>query len=154
MDPNSGNWDCENDHGAGDLADYEGGRSRIHGHRQAEQAILKIIAEAKERIRRVEEASKASQEKLLEDLPPYVKNLLRIIADHAAGIGQRDLQPRSHLRRREFHMALKELVCRGLIRRQQVPGRHRPKAIYFPVVIEPSRSAEVTNVCSSGICWP
>ncbi|HEV2493243.1 MAG TPA: helix-turn-helix domain-containing protein [Terriglobia bacterium] len=133
MDPKSGRWQCLGDHGGGDLGDYERGRSRIHDHRQAEELVLKIIAESKEQVRREQEAARTAREKPLEGLPPYVKSLLRIIDDHSSGISQRDLHPRSHLRKHEFHKALRELIHRGLIRLQPGPGRHRPTTIYFPV---------------------
>lgn len=154
MDPKSGLWRCVGDHGGGDLADYERGRSRIHDHRRAEQVVLKIIAEAKERARKAEETRRTVREKLLEDLPPYAKSLQRIILDQPGGIRQRDLQQRGHLRRHEFHRVIRELLDRGFIRLQRVPGRHRPTAIYFPVAnaqpsAAPTHVSEKTLVINS-----
>ena len=136
INPNSGRWRCEGDHGGGDLADLERGRSRISDHRQAEQAVLKIIREAKERKRQAEEAIRAARDKQVEDLPAPVRSLLRIIDRHPEGIARRDLQQQSHMRRAEFRKGLKELEGRGLIRSQQVPSRlkRRPTVVYFPVV--------------------
>lgn len=136
IDPNSGRWRCENDHCGGDLADVERGRSRIFDHRQAEQAVLKIIAEAQERTRKAEKDFRSARDKQVEDLPPFVKGLLRVVDRHPGGIHRRDLQQRSHVRSQGFRKAIKELEHRGLITSQQVPSRlkRRPTAVYFPVV--------------------
>ena len=136
IDPNSGRWRCENDHGGGDLADYERGRSRIHDPRQAEQAVLKIINGARARTRKVKKDFRSARDKQVEDLPPFVKGLLRVVDRCPGGIHRRDLQQRSHVRSQRFRKALKELERRGLITSQRVPSRlkGRPTAVYFPVV--------------------
>ena len=145
LDPKSGRWRCQNDHGGGDLADLERGRARISDHRQAEQAVLKIIREAKERKRQAEEAIKAARDKQVKDLPVAVRSLLRIIDRHPEGIARRDLQQQSHMRRAEFRKGLKDLERRGLIRSQRVPNRlkRRPTVVYFSVVdTEPASGDE------------
>lgn len=139
MDPNSGRWHCEGNHGGGDMATFEMGRARILDHGQAEEAVLRIIAEAKERARQEEEAARTVvRGKRLEalPLPPYLKGLLRIIYDHAEGISRRELQQRSHLRSREFNRGLEELDRRGRIRSERVLGRGRSKTVYFPLNTE------------------
>ena len=136
MDPNSGHWRCENDHGGGDLADFERGRSRIFDHRQAELAVLKIIGEARVTARKAEEEVRSARDKQVEDLPLFVRSLLRVVDRCPEGIARRDLQQRSHVRSKEFRKALKDLERRGLIRLEQVPSRsrRRPTIVYFPVV--------------------
>lgn len=136
MDANSGRWHCENDHGGGDVADFERGRSRIFDHRRAEQAVLKIISEARERTRKAKKDFRSARDKQVEDLPSFVRGLLRIVDRHSEGIARRDLQQRSHVRSKEFRKALKDLERRGLIRSQQVPSRprRRPTVVYSPVV--------------------
>ena len=136
MDSKSGRWRCQNDHGGGDLADLERGRARISDHRQAEQAVLKIISEARERTRKAAEDVRSARDRQVEDLPFFVRGLLRIIDRHSEGIARRDLQQRSHVRSKEFRKALKDLERRGLIRLEQVPSRprRRPTVVYSPVV--------------------
>ena len=136
INPNTGHWRCENDHGGGDLADLERGRSRIFDHRQAEEAVLKIISEARVTARKAEEEVRSARDRQVEDLPLFVRGLLRVVDRHAEGIHRRDLQQRSHVRSKEFRKALKELERRGLIRSQQLPSRprHRPTVVYSPVV--------------------
>ena len=73
MNVRTGLWTDEGPHGRGDLVDFEQGRSRIFDNRAAENAVLKIIRETRERKRRAEEARKAARDKQVEDLPGSVR---------------------------------------------------------------------------------
>ena len=126
-------WACVH-HGRGQLDDFECGRSRLFGYHEGERAVLRMISTAKEAARKAEEATKASRDKQVEDLPSSWRSLLRVIDRHPEGIARRPLQQRSHMRSAEFRKGLKELERRSSIRSHWVPTRRRrrPKITYFP----------------------
>lgn len=135
MNPQTGLWTDQGDHGRGDLPDFELGRSRLCDFRAAGNAVLKIIREAKENKRRAEEARKAARGLQVADLPRAARSLLGVIDRHPEGIDRRTLQQGSHMRSAEFRKGLKDLERRSSIRSHWVPTRRRrrPKIVYVPV---------------------
>jgi hypothetical protein len=137
MDPKTGQWFCLGGTcGHGDIFDYHLIRFKIRSQREAEAAVLKIIRDARERIRQAEEARKAARYASVESCDKSVRTCLRTVDRHPDGIFRRELQQNTHLKAQPFRKALRELERRGLMRKERQKCRGRTtRMMYFPVAL-------------------
>ena len=103
MDSRTGKWLCLRGMcGRGDIFDYHWIKFKIPRQRQAENAVVNIIRETQDSIRKAEEAIRAARYGTIEDCPAFVKSLLRLIDRHPSGISRRDFQQKAHLPAQQF----------------------------------------------------
>jgi hypothetical protein len=153
MDPTTGKWLCLGGTcGCGDIFDYHSIKFKISRQREAENAVVQVIREAREKIRQAEEAIRAARYATVDDCPKFVRGLLRIIDRHPAGISRRDLQQKAHWSANQFRKGLRELERRGLMRWERQKCAQGPaRIVYFPIALasggqSPKISAEAANL--------
>jgi len=147
MDSRTGKWLCLRGMcGRGDIFDYHWIKFKIPRQRQAENAVVNIIRETQDSIRKAEEAIRAARYGTIEDCPAFVKSLLRLIDRHPSGISRRDFQQKAHLPAQQFRKALRELERRSLMKRERQKRAGRTaRIVYFPVALAPGGRSEQSS---------